>query len=198
MSEEPTQQAEPQAAPATAAPAAQPPETETVKGEPFDAARAMRTIEQLRAEIKELKPKAKLADELSSAEQKRKEAEMTELEKLQRDLEKAQAELQAAKLNELKRQAAEETKLPLIFADRLRGDTLEALKADAEKILEALPKAPKPPPVSPTSPGAGGSQQETVEQQRARIYGRNVDILSPEYAKAHGGGVYWKEKDNTQ
>jgi hypothetical protein len=39
------------------------PETETIKGEPFDAARAMSTIEKLRAEIKELKPKARQAEE---------------------------------------------------------------------------------------------------------------------------------------
>lgn len=190
MSDEPQEKpVEPQAATTPA------PEAETVKGEPFDAARAMKTIEQLRAEIKELKPKAKLADELSVAEQKRKEAEMTELEKLQRDLERAQAELQAAKLNELKRQAAEEVKLPLVFADRLRGNTLQELKADAEKILEALPKVPKPPPVSPTNPGAGASQQETVDQRRARIYGTGVDVMSTDYAKSHGGGVVWTQKD---
>lgn len=187
MSDEPVEQVEPQAAPTPT------PEAETVKGEPFDAARAMATIEKLRAEIKELKPKAKQAEELSAAEQKRKEAEMTETQKLQAALEKAQAELKEHQLTALKRQAAEEINLPLIFADRLRGETLEELKADAGKILEALPKAPKPPPVSPTSP-SGASQKETLDQQRARVYGTGISPLDPEYAKAHGGGVFWKEK----
>ena len=173
------------------------PATETVDGEPFDAARAMKTIEKLRAEIKELKPKAKQADELSAAEQKRKEAEMTELQKLQAELEKTQAELKQAKLNDLRRQAAIETKLPLAFADRLRGETLEELVKDAKSILEALPKAPTTPAVSPTNPGATASTGETVAQQRARIYGQSADVMSARYAKEHGGGVIIKEKHLT-
>lgn len=195
MSEEPQVQAEPQAAPAPVAPEATPaPETETVKGEPFDAARAMATIEKLRAEIKELKPKAKQADELSAAEKKRKEAEMTELQKLQAQLEEAQAELKAAKITELKRSVAAEVGLPAAFADRLKGETREAMLEDAKQLLEALPK-PKAPPLNPTSPGAGASQQETVDQQRARIYGANINPLDPAYAKDHGGGVFWREKE---
>lgn len=172
------------------------PEIETIKGEPFDAARAMATIEKLRAEIKELKPKAKQAEELSAAEQKRKEAEMTELQKLQDALQKAQAELQAAKLAEMRREAAIKVNLPLVFADRLHGDTPEELEADAKKILEALP-TPKPPPVSPTSPGAGASHKETLDQQRTRVYTTGFSPLDPEYAKAHGGGVVWPEPKNS-
>ncbi len=43
-------------------------------GKPFDAARAQALIEKLQEENKQLKPKAKLAEELSAAEQKRKDA----------------------------------------------------------------------------------------------------------------------------
>jgi len=173
------------------------PEAETVDGEPFDAARAMRTIEKLRAEIKDLKPKAKQAEELSAAEQKRKEAEMTELQKLQAALEKAQAELEAVRLIELKRSIAAKVELPLVFADRLQGNTAEELEADAKKIMEALPKAPKPPPVSATNPGAGAETGETVEQARARIYGQGPDVMSPKYAREHGGGVIFRDKPLT-
>ena len=173
------------------------PEVETIGGEPYDAARAMRTIEKLRAEIKELKPKAKQAEELSAAEKQRKEAEMTELQKLQVALEKAQAELKAAKLSELKREIAAKVELPLVFADRLHGETAEELEADAKKIMEALPKVPKPPPVSPTSPGAGAETGETIAQARARIYGQGPDVMSPTYAREHGGGVIIKEKPLT-
>ena len=186
---QPEPQVEPQAEPTP------PPETETVKGEPFDAARAMATIEKLRAEIKDLKPKAKLAEELSEAEKKRKEAEMTELQKLQAELEKAQAELKAAKLAELKRSVAAKVELPLIFADRLIGETEKDLEDDAKRILEALPKVPKPPPVSPTSPGAGARQGETVAEQRARIYGQSINSLDPKFAASHGGGVVWKDQE---
>lgn len=192
MPEPETPQVEPQAE--TTPPA---PETETVKGEPFDAARAMATIEKLRAEIKELKPKAKAAEELTAAEQKRKEAEMTELQKLQAALDKANAELKRAQLNEMRRAAAIKMELPLVFADRLVGETPDELEADAKKILEALPKAPKTPAINPTNPGPGASQGETTEQQRARIYGTGINVLDPGWAKAHGGGVVWNGKPLT-
>ena len=173
------------------------PKTETVKGEVFDPARAMRTIEALRAEIKELKPKAKQAEELTAAEQKRKEAEMTELQKLTAQLEKANAELKAAQLAEMRRTAAVEAGLPLVFADRLKGETPEELAEDAKKILEALPKTPKTPAVSATNPGAGASQGETIAQQRARIYGTGINALDPEWGRTHGGGVVMPEKPLT-
>jgi len=173
------------------------PKTETVKDE-FDPARAMRTIEALRAEIKELKPKAKQAEELTAAEQKRKEAEMTELQKLTAQLEKANAELKAAQLAEMRRTAAVEAGLPLVFADRLKGETPEELAEDAKKILEALPKAPKTPTVSATNPGAGASQGETEAQALARIRGQNVNVFDPNYVKQHGGGVVIREKHLTQ
>ncbi len=165
------------------------PQTETVKGEVFDAARAMKTIEALRAEIKELKPKAKQADDLTAAEQKRKEAEMTELQKLTAQLEKANAELKQAQIHSLRRETAEKVGLPLVFADRLKGETPEELEADAKQILEALPKAPKTPNVSATNPGAGANVGETDAQRLAHIYGSNINPFDPTFAKEHGGGV---------
>ena len=180
--------------------AAQPiptPEAEPVEGEKFDAARAMALIEKLRGEIKELKVKAKKADELTEAEQKRKEAEMTELQKKQAELDKINAELKALRLTEMRRAAAVKTGLPLAFAERLKGETPEELEADAKLLLEALPKAPQTPKIEPTSPGPGAGVGETIAQRRARIYGSNVDPLDPNYAKAHGGGVLWPEKTLT-
>jgi hypothetical protein len=157
----------------------------------------MATIEKLRAEIKELKPKAKAAEELSAAEQKRKEAEMTELQKLQAELEKTKAEAKALQLKEMRRSAAAKVELPLVFADRLRGETPEELEADAKEILAALPKAPKPPAISPTSPGAGASQGETDAQALARIHGQSVNIFDPAFAKSRGGGVFFSDKPLT-
>lgn len=181
--------AEPQAVTAPA------PATETVNGEVFDAARAMKTIEALRAEIKELKPKAKRADELTEAEQKKREAEMTELQKMQSQFEQAQAELRALKQAELRRQVAAKVELPPAFADRLQGETPEELEADAKKLLEALPKAPKPTALSATAPGAGASQGKTVEQRRAEVYGTGSNPFDPAFAKSHGGGVVWTDKE---
>jgi hypothetical protein len=172
--------------------AAQTPEAETVEGEKYDAARAMALIEKLRAEIKELKPKAKQAEELSQAEQKRKEAEMTEMQKLQAQLEKANADLKATRLSDLRRQAAIDAGLPLAFADRLKGETPDELKDDAKKLLAAIP-APKPPNLSATNPGAGASQGETPAQALARIHGQSVNIFDPRWVKEHGGGVVIKD-----
>src|SRR5512139_1652933 len=114
--------------------------------------------------------------------------------KTQGEREKTKAETKALKLAEMRRAIAVKVELPLVFADRLQGETPEELEADAKKILEALPKAPKPPTVSATNPGAGASQGETIAQQRARIYGASINPLDPDYAKTHGGGVIWKEK----
>ena len=174
------------------------PETETVKGEPFDAARAMSTIEKLRAEIKELKPKARQAEELTQAEQKRKEAEMTEVQKLQAELDKAKAELKRTQIEDLRRQVALKVELPIVFADRLKGETPEELEDDARKLLAALPKAPKTPNVGPTNPGAGASHGETAEQQLARIHGQTINIFDPHWAKEHGGGVVMAESPLTR
>jgi len=186
---EPNDQVETQVEPTQPAPPA-----ETVEGEPFEEARAMALIAKLREEIKELKPKAKKVDELTAAEQKRKEAEMTELERLQNELKTTKADLKKAQVVEMRRAAAAKVGLPLAFADRLMGETPEDLEADAKKLLEALPKAPKTPPVAPTNPGGNASTGETIAQQRARIYGQGVDVMSPEYAASHGGGVVMKEK----
>ena len=191
MSDQPT----PAAPQVDAAPT---PETETVEGAPFDAARAMALIEKLRAEIKELKPKARQAEELTAAEEKRKKAEMTELQKLQAELEKAKTDLRLAQLSDMRHAAAIKVELPIVFADRLRGETPEELEEDAKKILAALPKAPKTPVVSPTNPGPGASTGETIAQQRARIYGIAVDPFDPKWAAEHGGGVRYTEKRLTQ
>ena len=171
------------------------PVTETAEGNTFDLPRAMALIEKLREEVKELKPKAKAADDLTAAEQKRKEAEITAVQKLEAELAKAKAELKAAQLNDMRRAAAAKVELPLVFADRLKGETPDELEADAKLILAALPKAaPKPPNLGPTNPGPGASQGESDAQALARIRGQNVNPFDPAFAQAHGGGVIIRGK----
>jgi hypothetical protein len=173
------------------------PKTETVKDE-FDPARAMRTIEALRAEIKELKPKAKRADELTAEEVKRKEAELSEAQKLAKRLEETEAELKQLRISEMRRAVAAKVELPLVFADRLVGETPEELEADAKKLLEALPKAPKTPNIGATNPGPGASQGETTAQALARIHGQSINPFDPTFAREHGGGVFVRDKPLTQ
>ena len=162
MSEEPTEKVEVEEP-------AQDAEKLTPQEEPFDAERAKALIDKLRGEIKDLKPKAKMAEELSEAEKKRKEAEMTELDRLTKQLEDAQAELKRSKLEILKQAAAAKHNLPAELASRLQGDTPEELDEDAEKLAKLIPKTPAPH-VGPTNPGgtaSGGA--ETLEAKRARL-----------------------------
>ncbi|MBU0511038.1 MAG: hypothetical protein KJ638_04970, partial [Chloroflexi bacterium] len=96
----------------------------------------------------------------------------------------------------LQRQAAEKTGLPPVFADRLKGETLDELVKDAEAILKALPKPPQPN-VNPTNPGSNATgQEETYAQRRARVYGSGVDIFDPATLAKLGGGVYPADQSN--
>jgi len=181
--------------------------TETVDDKPLDPKTA--TAEELKAELEKAQrtlqnkseETARLHKKLESfekAEDERKKAAMTETERLEAELKEARKQLAQLTKAEQRRAAAEKTGLPLAFADRLVGETPEELEADAMKLLEALPKgAPKPPKVEPTNPGAGASQGETIAQQRARIYGQGINVMDPQYAKEHGGGVFIKEKHLT-
>lgn len=169
----------------------------TPQEDAFDAERAKALIDKLRNEIKELKPKAKKADELSEAEQKRKEAEMTELDRLNKQLADAQAELKRSKLAVMQRDAAAKHNLPAELAARLRGETLEELEADAKELAALLPKAKPQPNLSPTQPGASAGHVETREQMKARLgMNQTPDIFSPDYIKAHGGGAFTSNKEN--
>jgi len=162
--------------------------------EKFDETRAMELIKKLRAEIKELSPKAKKAAELEAAEVKRKEAQMTETEKLAKELAEAKSRLRQVERIEMQRAAAEKAGLPLAYAKRLQGETPEELEADAKEMLDALPKAEKKTPsLSPTNPG-GAAQGETIDQKLARIHGQGVDPFDPMTAKKLGGGVHFVER----
>ena len=169
----------------------------TPQEDAFDAERAKALIDKLRNEIKELKPKAKKADELSEAEQKRKEAEMTELDRLNKQLADAQAEVKRTQLAVLQRDAAAKYSLPAELAARLKGETPEELEADAKALAALLPKAKQQPQLSPTQPGASAGHVETKEQMKARLgLDTNPDIFAPDYMKAHGGGAFTFDKEN--
>lgn len=149
-------------------------ETETVEsavetgkdGKPFDAERAQKTIDQLRAEAKELKATKKRLEELEKAEQARKEAELTEVEKATKRAEQAEAEMKALKQKDMQRTAAEKIGLPSQFAERLQGQTPEELEADAKLLLDAMPKPSGKTNI--TNPG-GQPAKETDEEKGRRL-----------------------------
>jgi hypothetical protein len=137
-------------------------------GEQFDAAKAQALIEKLRTEIKELKPKAKHADELEAIEARRKEAEMTELEKAQKIIDELTAKAKAADLREIRRKIGEAAKLPAAIYELLPEGTEDEMKAKADELAKALPKPQ--PGLSATNPGASNGTI-TDEQRRAFLYG---------------------------
>jgi hypothetical protein len=134
-------------------------------------------LEKIRKALKDANAEAarhrKTAEQVAADEAKRKEAEMTELQKAQKRADEAEARAQQLERTSLQREAAANTGLPAKLADRLKGETLEEMEADAKAILEDLPKppaAPKPGPgILPANPGANGSTGETREARRARL-----------------------------
>ena len=103
------------------------------------------------------------------AEEERKRAEMSEIDKLKADLELTQTAFKKAQHDNLKRDVAAKTGLPAVFADRLQGETPEALEADALALLEAIPKktAPQLNPLNPSNTTTG----ETDAERRKRLLG---------------------------
>lgn len=162
-------------------------------------------LERLRSALKE-RNKEELArrkklEELEAKEKEREQAAMTESEKLNarlKELEEANAlkdqQLKQTERRELQRKVAKETGLPDGFAERLRGETEDELKADAATVLELLPKQeaekkqPNAPKLDVTNPG-DGKKGETQAQKKARLLGGHVNPWGSEGAADRGGGV---------
>lgn len=136
-------------------------------GKPFDAARAQALIEKLQAENKEARAAAKKLAEYEAAEKKRTDAEKSDLEKALSARDEA---LKTAQLAH-KKLVAIKYHLPDEFADRIKGDTLEEMDADAEKLAAALPKPKEPERVviNPTNM-ANGPVRGTDAQWRDYLY----------------------------
>jgi hypothetical protein len=145
-----------------------------------------RTRTALKAANKEAADRRKRLDELEAAEAKRKEAEMTETEKTQARIKQLEAEnaeregeVQKLQREKLQRKVALAAGLPEALADRLVGNDEEAMTADAQAILAALPQPkqeekkedlPKKPKLSATNPG-DAAKGETRAQVRERTLG---------------------------
>ena len=160
-------------------------------------------LEDIRAALKKANAEAakyrKAASAYEEAEEKRKEAELSEIERLQKQLEKAQAEAAALQRETLQRRVASEMGLPEPLALRLKGETVEEMKEDAQSILDAMP-TPQKPKVQPTNPANGQPPQETLSARRSRIYagGQSApDAFDPSTATQHGGGVIWQGSKET-
>lgn len=129
----------------------------------------------------------KAAKAAQDAETKRlaEEGKYKELfEKQQADLLAAQQVAKANELRLLQRDAATKTNLPAALADRLKGETLEEMVADAQSILDALPK-PTAPNINANAGmggglGAGQLTEAQINEQAVRM-GVNPKLLKQQY-----------------
>ena len=127
----------------TTQPPAEPPVTGDDNGteddtEEFDPARAKAKIAKVNAEAKSLRERLRKAEEAERKLAEIEDANKSEVQKMQERL--AAAEKAAAESN---RQAtlakvAASKKLPPSLADRLRGETVEEMEADADALLADL------------------------------------------------------------
>ena len=158
-------------------------------GKPFDPERAMATINKLREFEKEAEALRKKVDAYEQAEQERKEAEMSEMDKLKAERDRLHTELEQRRITDTKRRIAADVGLPDAFALRIQGDDEAAMKEDAEAMLASLPKEVKKITATTGNPGSGQPGKKTDAERKAELYGTSIDIFSPEWAAAHGGGV---------
>jgi hypothetical protein len=163
----------------------------TADEDEFSRERAMNTILNLRKAEKEWTRKEKELEQLQSKEQERKQAELTDIERMKARADELEAELKEERQGRLRLQVAAEYNLPEALANRLQGESLEELKADAEQLAKLLPKPKKEnPALNPTDIG-DGQKGETDAQKRARIYNKGVSLFDVDGIKKNGGGVFF-------
>jgi hypothetical protein len=170
-----------------------PPTPPAATEEPFDKDRAMATIQNLRKIEKQAKEDAKELARLKAEEQKRIEANLSETERLTKQAKELADTNARLQMDILRRDVIAETGLPAAFAERLKGDTKEALLADAQELLKILPPQVKQPPHIPATNPNGANTTETEAQKRERLFGRSSNIFDANRAKEQGGGVVWNK-----
>lgn len=160
----------------------------------YNRERAMNTILNFRKAEKEWKREQKELEQLRAEREERKKADMTEAERYKQEAEALKAELAREKAGRMRLQVAAEYSLPEALANRLVGETIEDMKADAEQLAKLLPKPKKEnPSLNPTDIG-DGKKGETDAQKRARIYNKGADLFDPESIRQKGGGVFLKQE----
>jgi chromosome segregation ATPase len=138
---------------------------------PLTAEELQKALEQAQRSLKNKEEEAQRVHsklkKFEEQEEEKRKAELSEIDKLKAELKETQKQLKKSHTDALKRTIAEKTGLPAVLADRLTGETPEALEADAKALLEALPKK-KAPTLSTTNPG-GASDGETDAEKRKRL-----------------------------
>jgi len=145
-----------------------------IDGREYDPQGALDLIHKLRPyEKKTADLEAELA-KYKAEETKRKQDELSAIEKaeLERDdfkqkYEGSQKELEDLKIENQKREIADEVGLPAAFALRIKGATPDEMRTDAKELLGAMPKAR--PTTSTTNPGQNTLDKESWADQAKRL-----------------------------
>ena len=163
-------------------------EVDEIIDDDFDKERAMDTIKKLREFEKKSKTQEKKLLAYEEAEKQRKEADLSEAEKAKKRADEAESKLKELEIKEQRRTIAEEIGLPVEFADRIRGETPEDMKADAQAFLDKMPKVPK---ISTTNPGenANGRAETDIERLHRIRSGGEQNIFDIGSNRQRGGGV---------
>jgi hypothetical protein len=143
--------------------------TETVETKVTESAEEL--ARKLRNKQEEAERLHKKVEKFEADEAARKTAALTETERLQKERDEALQTAAELKTKQAQRDAAEKVGLPTAFADRIKGDTPEAMEADAKMLLENMPKAPKKPGPTPASSPAEGTQAATDDERRKFLFG---------------------------
>lgn len=112
----------------------------------------------------------KKLDKFEAEEEERKRAAMSETDKIKADLLAAQTKARELETKQAQRDIAEKVGLPSAFADRIKGETPEAMEADAKALLDAMPKGTRKPVVHSSTPD-GAAPGSTDEDRRKFLFG---------------------------
>ena len=91
---------------------------------------------------------------------------MSEIEKAQLRAKQAEERIFTLERNQQRRDIAEKIGLPLAFANRIQGDTPEAMEEDAKSLLEALPKKQAPAIPNGNPPANNGGETDAEKRKR--------------------------------
>lgn len=146
-------------------------EAPVAETEQFDKERAMATITKLRESEKQAKKDRAELERLRQLEDERKKAELSETERLKAELAERDLKLKQLTTKTQQQEIASKIGLPAVFATRIQGETPEEMEADAQAMLDALPKSKAAPNVGATSPGEHAITGETEAQRLKRLLG---------------------------
>lgn len=126
-----------------------------------------------KAKAESMATKAREDAERKAAEEQGKFRELYEA--AQQRIAETEARLKAAEIASIKREVAGRLNMPQALANRLQGETLEDIEADAKELLAALPKPAAPNINSGTGNGATPTGA-TVDRETLLALGLNPSM----------------------